>query len=104
MARTCLALNQINMLSILTPDIIAIETRRLSEKAAREADMREMAEAKLEAQKIASAAAARRKDRKCLSCGDSFPSEHAGHRICSPCKDLEIFASSPSSFSVHASF
>ena len=26
------------------------------------------------------------KDRKCLCCGVSFRSKHAGHRVCSKCK------------------
>jgi ribosomal protein S27AE len=29
-----------------------------------------------------------RKPRKCLSCGDTFASEHAGNRVCGGCKSL----------------
>jgi hypothetical protein len=29
-----------------------------------------------------------RRPRKCLSCGDMFPSEHAGNRVCAGCKAL----------------
>lgn len=47
---------------------------------------------------------AMRRLRKCLHCSDNFPSDGPGHRICPPCKGLEVFTSSPSSFSVYASF
>src|SRR4051794_34333255 len=44
-----------------------------------------------------------RKPRKCLCCGGTFNSAHAGHRICSSCKELDIW-SSPNEFSVAVSF
>jgi hypothetical protein len=44
-----------------------------------------------------------RKPRRCLSCGDTFPSEHAGHRICTGCKSLSVWGT-PNDFSVSASF
>ena len=46
-----------------------------------------------------------RKPRKCLSCGDTFPSEHAGNRVCSDCKQLVAW-STPNDFSLatNASF
>ena len=103
MAPTCLSLTQINMLSILTTDTIAIETRRLSESAARKAEIRELAEAKPEAQKIAAEAAARRKPRRCLHCSEDFPSEGPGHRVCGGCKSHPAWGAM-TDFSVHASF
>jgi|tagenome__1003787_1003787.scaffolds.fasta_scaffold20485572_3 hypothetical protein len=47
--------------------------------------------------------AAARKTRKCLCCGDTFASAGPGHRICSPCKELDAW-SSPNEFSVAVSF
>jgi ribosomal protein S27AE len=44
-----------------------------------------------------------RKPRKCLSCGDMFPSEHAGNRVCGGCKALVAW-STPNDFSVSAAF
>ena len=44
---------------------------------------------------------AKQKQRRCLHCSDTFASSGPGHRICSPCKSLEVFTSSPSSFSIH---
>jgi hypothetical protein len=44
-----------------------------------------------------------RKSRKCLCCGGTFNSAHAGHRICSPCKDLDVWTS-PNEFSVSVAF
>jgi hypothetical protein len=44
-----------------------------------------------------------RKPRRCLSCGDTFPSEHAGHRICCDCKQLTAW-STPNDFSVSVAF
>jgi hypothetical protein len=40
-----------------------------------------------------------RKPRRCLSCGDTFPSEHAGNRICSGCKQLVAWGT-PNDFSL----
>lgn len=112
---------QLDMTAILSPETIELEARIADEKASREserremeaqlvadraaraAERREMAEARLEAQKIARGVAARRKSRKCLSCGDNFASAGAGNRICSPCKGAPVFGSMPD-FSVHASF
>jgi hypothetical protein len=44
-----------------------------------------------------------RKPRKCLSCGEIFPSEHPGNRVCSPCKQLVAWTT-PNDFSVSAAF
>jgi hypothetical protein len=44
-----------------------------------------------------------RKPRKCLSCGDTFASQHAGNRICHGCKQLSAW-STPNDCSIHASF
>jgi hypothetical protein len=44
-----------------------------------------------------------RKQRKCLSCSDSFESHGPGNRVCPACKDLDAWTS-PVEFSVHASF
>lgn len=41
--------------------------------------------------------------RRCLSCDRQFASSGPGNRICSPCKDLDVW-SSPNEFSVSASF
>jgi hypothetical protein len=71
-------------------------------KAAACAAARDKARAKA-AEKRA-AAAALTTPRRCLHCTRDFPSTGPGHRICSPCKSLEVFTSSPSSFSIHASF
>jgi hypothetical protein len=49
-------------------------------------------------------AQAARKQRKCLSCSKGFNSAGPGNRICVRCKNHEVFTSSPSSFSIHASF
>lgn len=49
-------------------------------------------------------AEAAKKQRKCLSCSTDFKSAGPGNRICSRCKNHEVFTSSPSSFSIHAAF
>jgi hypothetical protein len=46
---------------------------------------------------------AMRQPRKCLSCSKTFNSTGPGHRICSPCKDLDVWTS-PNEFSVAVSF
>ncbi|MBC8158176.1 MAG: helix-turn-helix domain-containing protein [Alphaproteobacteria bacterium] len=33
-----------------------------------------------------------RQDRKCLSCGNNFPSTHNGNRICPTCRGREAWA------------
>ena len=43
------------------------------------------------------------KTRRCLSCSSQFASTGPGNRICSSCKSLDAFTS-PTEFSVHASF
>lgn len=99
---TCFAPNQLDMLALLSPETIAIEAQIQADKAARDAERRELIEATLEARKIEIAIAARRKDRTCLSCRGSFRSEGPGHRICSPCKGLDAWTS-PNEFSVAVS-
>lgn len=49
-------------------------------------------------------AQAARKQRRCLSCSKGFNSTGPGNRICTRCKGLEVFTSSPSSFALHAAF
>jgi hypothetical protein len=43
------------------------------------------------------------RSRRCLCCDRQFASTGPGHRICGPCKDLDIW-SSPVEFSVSAAF
>jgi ribosomal protein S27AE len=103
MSKTCLSPNQINLLGVLRAETIAIEARNEAEKAAREAYLIEMAEARIEAVKIDRAVAARRKTRTCLCCGGEFLSEHSGHRRCGTCDQIVSLGSLPE-FTVHAAF
>lgn len=47
---------------------------------------------------------AEQKQRRCLHCSNSFKSSGAGHRICSRCRSLEIFTSSPTEFFSNCAF
>jgi hypothetical protein len=47
---------------------------------------------------------ARMKTRKCLACGEGFPSEHAGHRVCDGCKSLEAWRSANAASAALAGF
>jgi hypothetical protein len=47
---------------------------------------------------------ARRQTRTCLRCRRGFPSEHAGNRICSDCKQSEIWGSPIAQFAAAAGF
>lgn len=49
-------------------------------------------------------AQAAQKQRRCLSCSKDFKSTGPNNRICGRCRSLEIFTSSPSSFSAHCAF
>ncbi|GEO42139.1 hypothetical protein SAE02_62870 [Skermanella aerolata] len=86
MACTCFVLGQLDFGAlVLDPEIIAQTAAHGAAKSR-------------------AAAAPKTKPRRCLHCSRDFASTGPGNWICSPCKGLEVFTCSPSSFSVHASF